>query len=102
VTRTSGSQWVAECFWPGVREEELRDLDRRVARTASELAGRGDPVGYLGSLRITDDEVVLFLFEGPIASVQQVAERAGIRAERILHCTPHLDPLTHPLKRSHR
>jgi hypothetical protein len=87
VTRTSGTQWVAECFWPGVGERELRDLDRRVARTASELAGRGEPVGYLGTLRITDDDVVLFLFEGPITSVRQVAERAGIRAERILHCT---------------
>jgi hypothetical protein len=30
---------------------------------------------------------VLFLFEGPVRSVQHVAERAGIRAERILHCT---------------
>jgi hypothetical protein len=87
VTRTSGTHWVAECFWPGVREDELRDLDRRVERTASDLAGRGDPVRYLGSLRITDDDVMLFLFEGAMSSVQQVAERAGIRAERILHCT---------------
>lgn len=87
MTRTSGTQWVAECFWPGVHEDELLDLDRRVVSTASELVGRGDPVRYLGSLRITDDEVVLFLFEGAMSSVQQVAERAGIRAERILHCT---------------
>jgi hypothetical protein len=87
VTRTSGTQWVAECFWPGVREEDLRDLDHRVEHTASELAQRGDPVRYLGSLQITDDDVVLFLFEGAMSSVQQVAERAGIRAERLLHCT---------------
>jgi hypothetical protein len=87
VTRTSGTQWVAECFWPGVRDEELSDLDRRVVGTTTEVAGRGEPVGYLGSLRITDDDVVLFLFEGSIRSVQLVAERAGIRAERILHCT---------------
>ena len=87
VTRTSGTHWVAECFWPGVHEDELLDLDRRVVSTTSELVGRGDPVRYLGSLRITDDEVVLFLFEGAMSSVQQVAERAGIRAERILHCT---------------
>ena len=31
--------------------------------------------------------LVLFLFEGSIGSVRQVAERAGIRAGRILHCT---------------
>jgi hypothetical protein len=87
VTRTSDTQWVAECFWPGVRDEDLRELDRRVVRTASELAARGDPVRYLGSLQITDDDVVLFMFEGAMSSVQQAAERAGIRAERLLHCT---------------
>jgi hypothetical protein len=90
VVRTNGTHWVAECFWPGVDEEELRDLDRRVVGTAAEVAGRGEPLCYLGSLRITDDDVVLFLFEGPVGSVRQVAETAGIRAERILHCTPHL------------
>jgi hypothetical protein len=87
VTRTSDTQWVAECFWPGVRDEDLRELDRRVVRTASELAARGDPVRYLGSLQITDDDVVLFMFEGAMSSVQQAAERAGIPAERLLHCT---------------
>jgi hypothetical protein len=87
VTRTSGTQWVAECFWPGVREDEVRDLERRVVRTATEVTEGGEPVTYLGSLRITDDDVVLFLFGGSVRSVQQVAERAGIRAERILHCT---------------
>jgi hypothetical protein len=87
MTRTSGTQWVAECFWPGVGEDELADLDRRVVSTADDAAGRGERVAYLGSLRITDDDVVLFLFEGSIRSVQLVAERAGIRAERILHCT---------------
>jgi len=85
---------VAECFWPGVRDEELHDLDRRVARVASELAGQGGPVSYLGRLRVTDDEVVLFLFEGPIGSVQRVTDQVGIRAERILRCVPDLAPPT--------
>ena len=102
VTRTSGTHWVAECFWSGVREDDLRDLDRRIVHTLSELAGRGEPVVYVGSLRITDDDVVLFLFEGPVRSVQQVAERAGIRAERILHCNARLRPLTELSTRSHR
>jgi hypothetical protein len=87
VTRTSGTQWVAECFWPGVGDDELAALDRRVVQTATEVAGRGERVAYLGSLRITDDDVVLFLFEGSIRSVQLVADGAGIRSERILHCT---------------
>ncbi len=80
-------QWVAECFWPGVRDEDVSELGARVLSTASDVAGGGGQVDYLGSLRITDDDVVLFLFEGSIGSVRQVAERAGIRAHRILHCT---------------
>jgi hypothetical protein len=98
VTRTSGSHWVAECFWPGASEEELLELGRRVERVTSGSARPGGPAHYLGCLRITDDDVVLFLFEGPIGSVQQVVEGAGIRAERLLHCIPHLEPAT----RSHR
>jgi hypothetical protein len=93
VTRTT-THWVAECFWPGVRDEELDDLDRRVVHAASELGVTGGATSYLGCLRITDDDVVLFLFEGSVGSVQQVAEGSGIRAERILHCVPRLRPLT--------
>jgi hypothetical protein len=81
------TQWVAECFWPGVSDEDVRDIDRRVHGAVVDLSGRLTSASYLGSLRITDDEVVLFLFQGPIVSVQQLVQRAGIRAERILRCT---------------
>lgn len=89
---------MAECFWPGVDDGELHDLDRRVTQAVSELTEQGGPVGYLGRLRVTDDEVVLFLFEGPIGSVQRVVEAVGIRAERILRCVPELTTPTrsHP------
>jgi hypothetical protein len=83
----AATQWVAECFWPGVRDEDVSELGARVLSTASDVAHGGGQVDYLGSLRITDDDVVLFLFEGSIGSVRQVTERAGIRAHRILHCT---------------
>lgn len=92
MTRTRATHWVAECFWPDVGDEELHDLDRRVARAVSELTEQGGPVGYLGRLHVTDDEVVLFLFEGPFGSVQRVTETVGIRAERILRCVPDLRP----------
>jgi hypothetical protein len=92
VTGTSGTHWVAECYWPGVRDDELRDLGRRIVRATAEPAGAGGPAGYLGRLQVVDDDVVLFLFEGPIGSVRQVTERAGIRAERILRCIPDLVP----------
>lgn len=82
-----GSTYVAECFWSGVREDDLRDLDRRIEATVAELAAQGEPIEYVGSMLIVDDEVVLCLFEGPIATVRQVTERAGLPFERILRST---------------
>jgi hypothetical protein len=81
------TSYVAECFWPGVREDDLRDLDRRVEASVAGLVGQGDPVRYLGSMLIVDDEVVLCLFEGPLATVRLVAQRAGLAFERILRST---------------
>lgn len=81
------TQWVAECFWPGVTDLDVLDTDRRVLHVVSQAAGRGEAVGYVGSVRITDDDVVLFLFEGSIGAVEKATENAGIRATRILHCT---------------
>ncbi len=79
-----GTGYIAECFLAGVREDDLRDLDRRLAACVAELAGQGEPVRYLGSLLIVDDEVVLCLFEGPIAAVRLATERADLPFERIL------------------
>jgi hypothetical protein len=82
-----GHSYVAECFWSGVREEDLLDVDRRIGLSAAELNRRGDAVEYVGSMVIVDDDVVLCLFEGPIATVRQVMEDAGIAFERILQST---------------
>jgi len=84
MARTPGTGYVAECFWAGVSEDDLCDLDQRLALSVAELSGRGEPVRYLGSLLIVDDEVVLCLFEGPIATVRLVTERASLPFERIL------------------
>jgi hypothetical protein len=73
--------FVAECFWPDVREEDVRALDARIA--ACLVAD----VRYLGSILLREDEVVLCQFEGPAAVVREVAERAEIPFERILTTT---------------
>ena len=75
--------FVAECFWPDVKETDLDALDRRVAQVASELAPEHS-VRYLGSILLREDEVVLCQFEGTAATVHAVAERAEIPFERIL------------------
>jgi hypothetical protein len=80
----SESEYLAECFWPGVGEPELRALDERARASAADLTAEGRPVRYLGSLRMREDEVVLCLFAGSQDAVRETAERAGVPFERIV------------------
>lgn len=78
------ASFVAECYLPDVREEEVRALDRRIAASLD-----GD-VRYLGSVLIREDEVVLFHFEGSSDAVRRVAARAHVPYERLLATTVQL------------
>ena len=66
------ASFVAECYWPDVREEDVRTLDQRIA------ASLADDVRYLGSVLIREDEVVLCHFEGTADAIRRVAERASV------------------------
>ncbi len=72
------ASFVAECYWPDVREEDIRALDRRIA------AALDDGVRYLGSVLIREDEVVLCHFEGTADAIRRVAEQARVPYERLL------------------
>ena len=87
-------EYIAECFWPGVADADVRALDARAARSAADLTDGGTPVRYLGSLLMREDEVVLCLFEGEHASVRRAAEQAEIPFERILETAGSPWPLT--------
>jgi hypothetical protein len=76
--------YVAECYWPDVREDDVRALDRRIA------ASLGEDVRFLGSVLIREDEVVLFHFEGTAEAVRGVARRAHVPYERLLATTVQL------------
>jgi Ethanolamine utilization protein EutJ (predicted chaperonin) len=78
------TSYVAECFWPDVREADLRELDRRIKASVVAVADDREPVHYLGWLLVIDDEVVLVLFNGPIGTVRRVADHAEIPFGRIL------------------
>ena len=73
--------FVAECYWPDVREEDVRALDQRIA------ASLADDVRYLGSVLIREDEVVLCHFEGTADAIRRVAKRACVPYERLLATT---------------
>jgi hypothetical protein len=75
--------FVAECFWPDVREQDVRELDRRIVACAAAL-GPGAGVRYLGSILIREDEVVLCQFAGPLAAVREVVRRAAVPLDRLL------------------
>ena len=94
--KRSTSEYVAECFWPGVDESAVRALDARAARSAAELTRGGTPVRYLGSLLMREDEVLLCLFEGELAPVRRAAEEARVPFERILEAAGSPWPVTGP------
>lgn len=75
------ASFVAECYWPDVREDDVRALDERIAASLT------DDVRYLGSVLIREDEVVLCQFEGAPDAIRRVATRAGVRYERLLAAT---------------
>lgn len=77
-------EYVAECYWPGVQDSDLRALDERAAASVAALSRDGDAVRYLGSLLMREDEVVLCRFAGPYEIVQRAAQQAAIPFERIL------------------
>ena len=75
------ASFVAECYWPDVREEDVRALDRRIAASLDHDAR------YLGSVLIREDEVVLCHFEGTADAIRRVAEQARVPYERLLATT---------------
>ncbi len=84
MASAEGTSYVAECFWPGVQQDDLRCLVRRIGASVAELDGL---VRYTGSMLIVDDEVVLCLFEtseGQADAVRRAMEHAGVPFERIL------------------
>jgi hypothetical protein len=80
--------YLAECFWPGVTRAELDALDGRASLSAGRTSGSGQPVRYVGSMLMAEDEVVFCFFEGPSAdAIAGAARRAQIPFARIVGCT---------------
>jgi uncharacterized protein DUF4242 len=78
------TSFVAECFWVGVTDDDLRGLDARALASVEGLAAEGERVRYLGSVLMRADEVVLCFFEGSEDVVRRAAKAAGIPFERVL------------------
>jgi hypothetical protein len=76
--------FVAECFWVGVKQDDLSALDKRVEACVAEMARAGENVRYMGSMLMREDEVVMCFFEGSLENVRRAAELSKIPFERII------------------
>ena len=88
--RESQGSFAAECFWTGVTEQDVRDLEERIRSAVSDLASPEQPLAYTGSLLMPTDEVVLCLFEGSELLVRAAAQRAGVPFDRIVPTSAHV------------
>jgi hypothetical protein len=76
--------YLVECYWPGVDE---RLLSGAVERLADTLREQGGGVGWVSSILIPDDEIVLCIATGrSAAAVHASSQQAGLPAERVVLC----------------
>jgi hypothetical protein len=77
--------YMAECFWPGVTEQQLADAGARARRAAEAMSVDGVRAHDLGSILVPADEIALCLFEAAsIEAASDLNRRAAIPFERIL------------------
>jgi len=75
------TNYLVECYWPGVDAERLMQTAERLSVPQPPL----EPVRWINATLIPDDEIVLCLAEGSAPeAVRASAEVAGLPAERIV------------------
>ena len=77
-------RYLAECYWPGVREETLAEKVARADAAVSQLRRQGHQIELRGTILVRTDETVFCLFDGQESDVRTAGELAGLPFERIL------------------
>jgi Protein of unknown function (DUF4242) len=76
--------FMAECYWPGMTEDRVREILHQVGQAARR---RRTDVRQLGSFLVPSDGMVIFLFEGTsLRAIQEAAELADVPFDRIVEC----------------
>jgi hypothetical protein len=78
------ASYLVECFWPNVSARTFVRAAQHACEAAQELRRQGRPLQFLGSILVTVDETVFYLFDGQEADVRAASERAGLTFERVL------------------
>jgi hypothetical protein len=76
--------YLVECYWPGVDEQKHAAASGRASEVARELRRQGHDLHFWGSILISDDETVLWLYDGVAADVRAATDRVGVECERVL------------------
>ncbi len=78
------AEFLVELYAPRSDAATIRRDARRARRAARELTREGVPVRYLRAVFVPDDETCFYLYEAKSAdAVQQAADRAALRIERV-------------------
>jgi hypothetical protein len=81
----SVTTYMAECYWPDLREGSVGEAAERIRKSAAELTRTGAEVALAGTILVPGDEVVFYLFDGDSADVvREVCERARVPFERVV------------------
>jgi hypothetical protein len=84
--------FMAECFWPGVTEQQLMAAGARARQAAGAISSDGVIARYTGSILVPGDEIAFCLFEATsIDAASDLNRRAAIPFERLLEIV-HLGP----------
>jgi hypothetical protein len=79
------TSFMAECFWPGVTEQQLAEAGARARCATGAITAGGVSARYVGSILVPADEIALCLFEAAsIEAASDLNRRAAIPFERIL------------------
>src|SRR6476469_2214147 len=76
--------YLAEWYWPGVRDDELAARLARADEAASQLRNQGRQVSFRGTILVRSDETVFCFFDGHEHDVRSAGELAGTPFERVL------------------
>jgi hypothetical protein len=76
--------FVVECYWPGMLEEDARNILDRVIQLGGK-ASPGRSVGSLGCVLVPGDGMALFLLTAPSEDiVRRVGQVAEVPFDRIV------------------
>ena len=76
--------YLAEWYWPGVREKALAAALSRAGAAVSQLRNEGRLVDLRATILVRSDETVFCLFDGVESDIRSAGELAGRPFERVL------------------